>query len=61
MISCKATLGYAIDKISTRTNALCEVDCRQILRQTGLRIKSRTNQSVTCKAKHPSMLGVPRM
>lgn len=57
-ISCEATLGYAIETISTRTNGICEVGCGQILRQISSKIKSRTDQSVTRKAKHSSMLGV---
>lgn len=61
MISCKATLGHAIDTISTRTNGICEVDCGQVLRQISPKIKSRTDQSVTCKVKHPSVLHVLRI
>lgn len=57
-ISCEATLGYAIDTISTRTNRICEVGCGQILRQISPKIKPRTDQSVTRKAKHSSVLGV---
>jgi len=43
LISCKATLGYAIDKISTQTNRVREVDCGQIPRQISLKTKSRTD------------------
>lgn len=47
--------------ISTGTNGIPEADCGQILRQFSSVIKLRTDESIICKVKHPSVLAVLRM
>lgn len=59
-ISCKATAGYATDKIYTETNRVAKVGCGQILRQISLKIKSRIDQLIPGKTEHPPLFGVPK-